>query len=82
MRLVLFDIDGTLLWTDGAGRRSMEGALFEIFGRQGDPLYRYDGKTDKQIAREQMRGAGVDDEQALPPVHPEEIHVPVVVSGR
>ena len=61
MKLVLFDIDGTLLWTDGAGRRSMEGALTELFGAAGDPSYRYDGKTDQQIAREQMRAAGFDD---------------------
>lgn len=61
MKLVLFDIDGTLLWTDGAGRRSMEGALAEVFGTAGDESYRYDGKTDRQIAREQMRFAGFDD---------------------
>ncbi len=61
MKLVLFDIDGTLLWTDGAGRRAMEGALGELFGTRGDPSYRYDGKTDRQIAREQMRVAGFDD---------------------
>ena len=61
MKLVLFDIDGTLLWTDGAGRRSMESALMEVFGSSGDNAYRYDGKTDQQIAREQMRGAGIDD---------------------
>ncbi|MEP6835881.1 MAG: HAD hydrolase-like protein [Gemmatimonas sp.] len=61
MKLVLFDIDGTLLLTDGAGRRSMEGALHEVFGTSGDSTYRYDGKTDRQIAREQMRGAGFDD---------------------
>ncbi|MEP6763374.1 MAG: HAD hydrolase-like protein [Gemmatimonadaceae bacterium] len=61
MKLVLFDIDGTLLWTDGAGRRSMEEALREVFGTKGDPGYRYDGKTDRQIARDQMRGAGFDD---------------------
>ncbi len=61
MKLVLFDIDGTLLWTDGAGRRSMEGALHEVFGTPGDAAYRYDGKTDRQIARDQMRGAGFDD---------------------
>ena len=61
MKLVLFDIDGTLLWTDGAGRRSMEGALQEVFGTPGDSTYRYDGKTDRQIAREQMRGAGFED---------------------
>ena len=39
----------------------MEGALLEIFGKHGDTAYRYDGKTDRQIAREQMRAAGVDD---------------------
>jgi phosphoglycolate phosphatase-like HAD superfamily hydrolase len=61
VKLVLFDIDGTLLWTDGAGRRSMEAALIEIFNCHGDPTYRYDGKTDKQIAREQLRRAGIDD---------------------
>lgn len=61
MKLVLFDIDGTLLWTDGAGRRAMEGAMIEVFGTAGDPGYRYDGKTDRQIAREQMRASGFDD---------------------
>ena len=61
MRLVLFDIDGTLLWSDGAGRRAMEGALTHVFGSAGDPRYRYDGKTDRQIARELMRAEGHDD---------------------
>jgi phosphoglycolate phosphatase-like HAD superfamily hydrolase len=61
MRLVLFDIDGTLLWSDGAGRRAMEGALSHVFGSAGDPRYRYDGKTDRQIARELMRAEGHDD---------------------
>jgi len=62
VKLVLFDIDGTLLWTDGAGRRSMEHALMQTFGVPGDPEYRYDGKTDQQITREQMRAAGIDEE--------------------
>lgn len=61
MKLVLFDIDGTLLLTDGAGRRSMEGALTAVYGTPGAATYRYDGKTDRQIAREQMREAGFDD---------------------
>ena len=59
--LVLFDIDGTILWSDGAGRRAMEGALTHVFGSAGDPRYRYDGKTDRQIARELMRQEGHDD---------------------
>ncbi|HSJ64087.1 MAG TPA: HAD family hydrolase [Gemmatimonadaceae bacterium] len=61
MRLVLFDIDGTLLWSDGTGRRAMEGALVETFGTTGAPEYRYDGKTDRQIVRELMRGHGHED---------------------
>jgi phosphoglycolate phosphatase-like HAD superfamily hydrolase len=60
-RLVLFDIDGTLLWSDGAGRRAMERALTHVFGATGDAGYRYDGKTDRQIVRELMRGAGHGD---------------------
>ena len=60
-RLVLFDIDGTLLHSHGAGRRAMEAALLETFGTKGSPAYRYDGKTDKQIVRDLMRGEGFDD---------------------
>ena len=60
-RLVLFDIDGTLLHSHGAGRRAMESALTRIFGSRGSPGYRYDGKTDKQIVRDLMRGEGFDD---------------------
>ena len=60
-RLVLFDIDGTLLLSDGAGRRAMEGALSHVFGSSGDAGYHYDGKTDRQIVRELMRRDGLDD---------------------
>ncbi len=61
MKLILFDIDGTLLSSDGAGRRAMEHALFARFGTAGASGYRYDGKTDRQIVREQMRAAGYSD---------------------
>lgn len=60
-RLVLFDIDGTLLHSHGAGRRAMEATLLEVFGTKGSPAYRYDGKTDRQIVRDLMRGAGFED---------------------
>ncbi|MEO8579780.1 MAG: HAD family hydrolase [Gemmatimonadales bacterium] len=62
MRLVLFDIDGTLLNSEGLGRTSMRRALGEIFGSPGNPAYRYDGKTDKQIVRDVMRLEGHSDE--------------------
>jgi phosphoglycolate phosphatase len=62
MKLVLFDIDGTLLSSEGMGRASMQRALDEVFGSPGNPSYRYDGKTDRQIVREVMRMEGHSDE--------------------
>jgi phosphoglycolate phosphatase-like HAD superfamily hydrolase len=62
MRLVLFDIDGTLLNSGGMGRASMQRALAEVFGSPGKSFYRYDGKTDKQIVRDTMRLEGHSDE--------------------
>jgi phosphoglycolate phosphatase-like HAD superfamily hydrolase len=62
MRLVLFDIDGTILLTDGAGRRAIHRALLELVGAAG-PIgdHRFDGKTDPQIVRELLSLAGHGD---------------------
>jgi phosphoglycolate phosphatase len=59
VKLVLFDIDGTLLWTDGAGRRAIHAALIEVFGTTGPEGHWFDGKTDPQIVHELMMLAGV-----------------------
>lgn len=61
MKIALFDIDGTLLWSRGAGRRAMERALLAVAGSRGSADHRYDGKTDRQIVREAMRHAGFSD---------------------
>jgi phosphoglycolate phosphatase-like HAD superfamily hydrolase len=61
MKLVLLDIDGTILNSSGAGRASMENALEAVFGTRGPAAFHYDGKTDKQIVRESMRLEGFDD---------------------
>ena len=61
MRLVLFDIDGTLMLTDGAGRRAIHRALIHVFGETGPADHRFDGKTDPQIVRELMRVVGHGD---------------------
>ncbi|HEV8265147.1 MAG TPA: HAD family hydrolase [Gemmatimonadales bacterium] len=65
MRLILFDIDGTLLWTDGAGRRAIHRALLDEMGTAG-PIegYRFDGKTDPQIVRELLALAGHRDAES------------------
>jgi phosphoglycolate phosphatase-like HAD superfamily hydrolase len=60
VKLVLFDIDGTLLNSDGAGRRAIQRALIEVFGTAGPDAHRFDGKTDPQIVSELMELAGVD----------------------
>jgi phosphoglycolate phosphatase-like HAD superfamily hydrolase len=53
MRLILFDIDGTLISTAGAGMRAFCRAFQEIFGLPADRRFiRPDGKTDPLIARE------------------------------
>jgi phosphoglycolate phosphatase len=61
-RLVLFDIDGTLLSAGGVSSRALAEALVAVFGTAG-PVDGYDfsGKTDPQIVRELMRSAGFED---------------------
>ncbi|MGH7447167.1 MAG: HAD family hydrolase, partial [Longimicrobiales bacterium] len=59
-RLVLFDIDGTLLTTDGAPRRAFHRAMLEVYGTAGPiATHPFDGKTDPQIARELLTHAGL-----------------------
>lgn len=59
-RLVLFDVDGTLISAKGAGKRALARALVKVFGRTG-PLDRYDfhGKTDPQIVSALMAAEGL-----------------------
>ncbi|HEY8470311.1 MAG TPA: haloacid dehalogenase-like hydrolase [Longimicrobiales bacterium] len=60
--LILFDIDGTLLSTNGAARRAFHRGLLEVYGTAGPiATHAFDGKTDPQIARELLRAAGLTD---------------------
>lgn len=61
---VFFDIDGTLLYTDGAGRAALHSALEMVFGTAG-PIdgYYFHGKTDPQIVVELIGDAGVSREE-------------------
>jgi phosphoglycolate phosphatase len=58
--LILFDVDGTLLSTDGQAGEALGTALRETFGTAG-PIERYSwaGKTDPQIVYELLAGAGI-----------------------
>jgi phosphoglycolate phosphatase-like HAD superfamily hydrolase len=60
-RLLLFDVDGTLV-LGGPAKGAFHTALLETYGTAGSiETHSFAGKTDPQIARELLRGAGVDD---------------------
>jgi phosphoglycolate phosphatase len=62
MRVCLFDIDGTLLSTGGAGKAAMEAALISEFRLEavldGVP---YSGRTDRAIGRDLLGLHGIED---------------------
>ena len=60
-RLILFDIDGTLLLSLGAGRRALVAAMASEFDQTEAVAarVRFDGKTDPQIVREMFEAAGL-----------------------
>jgi phosphoglycolate phosphatase len=59
VKLVLFDIDGTILLTAGAGRRAITAAISQELGN-GKTVgqIRFDGKTDPQIVAELLQSSG------------------------
>ena len=62
MKLLLFDIDGTILNTHGSGRRAIEEALGGVLGRpvEADGIS-FSGKTDPQIMSEVMAHMDLDE---------------------
>ena len=60
MRIVCFDIDGTLIHTAGAGRRAIHRALVDVLGSAGPiDTFRFDGRTDGEIVLRLAEGAGI-----------------------
>jgi phosphoglycolate phosphatase len=58
-RIVLFDIDGTLV-SGGPAKSAFCDAMLETYGTLGDPeTVSFAGKTDPQIARELLSGVGI-----------------------
>ncbi|HLN29806.1 MAG TPA: HAD hydrolase-like protein [Gemmataceae bacterium] len=65
MIVCLFDIDGTLLSSGGAGKAAMEAALAAEFGvpRASDGIP-FSGRTDRAIARDLFRLHGIEESAA------------------
>ena len=64
MRLVLFDIDGTLVNSMGAGKAALEIAMLTVYGETG-PIASFDfhGRTDPAIVRGLLRAVDWTDEE-------------------
>lgn len=74
-RLVLWDIDGTLLRGGGVGRDVFDEAVTAVLGHHpGDHRVRMGGKTDPQIALEILAFAALEDADA-------EAHLPAVLEA-
>lgn len=56
----LFDIDGTLLASGGAGKAALESAFTETFGIPLRVHVPYSGRTDRAIARELLQSHDVE----------------------
>ena len=61
MPIILFDIDGTLVRTGGAGKAAMESGLVAAFGvKELRDEVPYSGRTDVAISRDLLRVHGID----------------------
>lgn len=66
MKLILFDIDGTLISAGGAGTRSLNKAFEEILGiKDAFKNFEMAGKTDVQIIKEGLMVAGIEPSMSL-----------------
>jgi phosphoglycolate phosphatase-like HAD superfamily hydrolase len=62
MKILLFDIDGTLIRTAGAGKRAMEAALSGAFGvTEIRDVVPYSGRTDPAIGLDLLRAHNLPD---------------------
>jgi phosphoglycolate phosphatase-like HAD superfamily hydrolase len=64
MYVCLFDIDGTLLASGGAGKSALEDALAEEFGvRSGMQKIKLSGRTDRAIVHDLLSLSGLEDNE-------------------
>jgi phosphoglycolate phosphatase-like HAD superfamily hydrolase len=61
IRLVLFDVDGTLIRSGGAGVKAFAKTLASAFNvREGTERVRFGGRTDTSLVRELFEHAGIE----------------------
>lgn len=65
MRLVLWDIDGTLVDSGGLGRDAFLDAFERVTGSEARELVPFAGRTDPEIALDLLRMSGIEDGEHL-----------------
>jgi phosphoglycolate phosphatase-like HAD superfamily hydrolase len=59
-RILLFDVDMTLLWSGGAGAAAMDRAFRDLFGiEDGFKRVEFSGRTDRYILTQALRQHGI-----------------------
>lgn len=71
-RLILWDVDGTLVHTDGIGAAVFDQALEKVLGSAPASRLHLSGKTDPQIAREYLELMAADEADR---------HLPLVIEA-
>lgn len=81
-RLVLFDIDETMIHSYGVGRRALESAMAKLFERPVDTTgHSMSGKTDPQICYEVLLSNGIEREEIAKKLDELlEIYVPILAA--
>jgi phosphoglycolate phosphatase len=67
-RLVLWDIDGTLVHSGGVGTEVFALAIERVLGMPPQGTLSFSGKTDHHIVEEYLSMAGIDDSEHVPAV--------------
>lgn len=65
MKLLLFDIDGTLLRPMGFGKRAFQKAFVEVCGTAPAGDFPYDGLLDREIAAKTLEMSGLEPEEGV-----------------
>src|SRR6266852_8744054 len=63
--VLLFDVDGTLVTTGGAGRRALERAFEHLHSHRDACTFPLDGMTDRAIVRAGLKAIGLQPDDAL-----------------
>jgi phosphoglycolate phosphatase-like HAD superfamily hydrolase len=65
VKLLLFDVDGTLVHAGGQAKPVFAAAMREVFGTAGDvERYDFSGRTDARIVVDLATGAGIPEDEA------------------